>query len=78
MKAGSISESVGAASSPSPTPIDACSADPVNTIAVWFFAAHLPLFVAIAAFNNTGPMLPGVLCAAVMVGPADCGLTSRS
>ncbi|HEY8945875.1 MAG TPA: ATP-binding protein [Polyangiaceae bacterium] len=41
----------------------------VNRIAVWFFAAHIPLFAIIAAWNGTRPALAVLLTSAVLVGP---------
>lgn len=41
----------------------------VNRIATWFFALHLPAFVAVAYFNETGPGLAAALTLAVLVGP---------
>jgi HPt (histidine-containing phosphotransfer) domain-containing protein/two-component sensor histidine kinase/PAS domain-containing protein len=54
----------------------------MNRVALGFFAAHLPLFVVIAALNDTGPLLAAVLTAAVLVGPAlavrKCALRTAS
>ena len=41
----------------------------VNRIALVFFLLHIPFFVAVAAFNDTGPLLAGVLTSLVVVGP---------
>lgn len=41
----------------------------VNRIALWFFAAHVPVFALIALFNSTGPALAVVLTSTVMIGP---------
>ncbi|GAB5496086.1 MAG: hypothetical protein Phyf2KO_11660 [Phycisphaerales bacterium] len=51
----------------------------VNTIALWFFAIHIPVFTAIAYFNKTGPFLALALTGAVFLGPllAIRGLKSR-
>jgi two-component system chemotaxis sensor kinase CheA len=44
--------------------------DRMNKIGLVFFALHIPVFVVIAFFNETGPLLAGVLGLAVFVGPA--------
>ncbi len=41
----------------------------MNSIAAWFFAAHLPVFVLIAFSNGTGPVLTFALTVAILVGP---------
>ena len=41
-----------------------------NRLALYFFAIHLPIFVAIAYFNDTGPFTALVLTLATLVGPA--------
>jgi len=41
----------------------------VNNIAWWFFAAHLPAFVALAWLNHTGPAKAAGLTLAVLLGP---------
>ena len=41
----------------------------INRIAFWFFAAHLPAFVAIAYFNDTGVADAVALTTLVMLGP---------
>lgn len=41
----------------------------MNSIAAWFFAAHLPVFVLIAFLNGTGPLLTFALTSATLVGP---------
>ncbi len=33
----------------------------LNRIALWFYAAHVPAFMAVAYFNDTGPALAGIL-----------------
>lgn len=50
----------------------------VNRIALWFFAAHVPLFTAIAWFNDTHPLLALALTAAVMTGPLLATKTVRN
>jgi two-component system, chemotaxis family, sensor kinase CheA len=42
----------------------------INRIALWFFAAHIPVFAAIAYVNRTRPELAVVFTAAIMIGPA--------
>ncbi len=41
----------------------------MNRVALWFFALHLPIFVLVAYFNDTGPMTAVALTSAVLVGP---------
>lgn len=41
----------------------------VNRVAMWFFIAHLPVFVLIAAYNGTDPQLAFALTSSVLVGP---------
>lgn len=41
----------------------------VNRIGLWFFLAHPPVFVAIAYFNDTGPLSAVALSALVLAGP---------
>ena len=41
----------------------------MNRIALVAFACHLPLFVAVAWFNGTGPLLAAILTGAVLVVP---------
>lgn len=41
----------------------------MNRVAVGFFVAHLPVFVAIAYFNETGPLTATVLTSAILSGP---------
>ncbi len=41
----------------------------VNRIALWFFALHVPAFVAIAWLNGTSALLAGFLTTAVVLGP---------
>lgn len=41
----------------------------MNRIATLFFVAHLPVFVAIAFFNDTGPWTAFLLTSAVLLGP---------
>lgn len=41
-----------------------------NRIALGFFALHVPVFMVIAFFNDTNPLLALVLTLATMVGPA--------
>ncbi len=47
----------------------------VNRTALWLFAAHLPIFVAIAALNGTKPWLGFALTLLVLVGPVVAYLT---
>jgi two-component system, chemotaxis family, sensor kinase CheA len=42
----------------------------MNKIGLLFFALHVPVFVAIAYFNDTGPLLAGLLGLAALAGPA--------
>jgi two-component system, chemotaxis family, sensor kinase CheA len=42
----------------------------MNRIGFAFFALHVPVFAAVAYFNDTGPLLALALTAAVLVGPA--------
>jgi two-component system chemotaxis sensor kinase CheA len=42
----------------------------MNRIAMAFFAIHVPAFMIVAYFNDTGPLLAAGLTLAVMVGPA--------
>ena len=41
----------------------------MNRIAAGFFALHLPVFVAIAYFNDTGPLLAFLLTSLTLAGP---------
>jgi two-component system chemotaxis sensor kinase CheA len=41
----------------------------MNRVGLAFFAIHLPVFCAIAYFNDTGPALAALLTLAVLVGP---------
>jgi len=41
----------------------------LNRIGFVFFALHLPLFVGLAYFNDTGPLAAAVLTAFVLAGP---------
>ena len=41
----------------------------INRIALWFFAAHIPVLAAIAYFNHTRPELAAAFAAAIMIGP---------
>ncbi len=41
----------------------------MNRVALWFLAAHLPLFAAVAALNGTGTADAVLLTVAVLVGP---------
>ena len=41
----------------------------MNNIALGFFALHIPVFTAIAYFNNTGPLLAVALTGLVFLGP---------
>lgn len=41
----------------------------VNRIALWFFAAHIPVFAALAYLNHTRPELAVLFTAAIMIGP---------
>jgi two-component system chemotaxis sensor kinase CheA len=42
----------------------------MNRVALWFFAAHLPVFVIIAWVNRTEPFIAALLTGAVLAGPA--------
>ncbi len=42
----------------------------VNKVGLAFFALHLPVFVAVAYFNDTGPVTALILTLAALVGPA--------
>jgi two-component system, chemotaxis family, sensor kinase CheA len=42
----------------------------MNKIGLLFFALHVPVFVVIAYFNDTGPLLAGLLGLAALAGPA--------
>jgi two-component system, chemotaxis family, sensor kinase CheA len=42
----------------------------INRISLWFFAAHIPVFMVIAFLNDTRPELAALFTAAIMVGPA--------
>jgi two-component system chemotaxis sensor kinase CheA len=42
----------------------------MNRTALVFFMSHLPVFVAVAYLNDTGPSLAALLTALVLVGPA--------
>ena len=42
----------------------------MNRIALWFFCAHLPVFVLFAWINHTQPLLVAGLTCAVLSGPA--------
>ena len=42
----------------------------VNTVAFYFYLAHIPIFATIAFFNDTGPMTALVLTSALCIGPA--------
>ena len=41
----------------------------MNKVGLWFFVAHLPLFVLIALVNNTGPLSAAFMTLAVLTGP---------
>jgi hypothetical protein len=41
----------------------------VNRIALWFFAAHIPVLALIAFFNHTRPELAAAFTAAILIGP---------
>ena len=41
----------------------------MNRIALWFFVAHFPVFMGIAALNGTGVLPVAALTAAVLVVP---------
>lgn len=41
----------------------------LNRIALWFFAAHIPVFAIVAFVNKTNPLLAVALTTGVMVGP---------
>ncbi|WP_436714817.1 ATP-binding protein [Roseiconus lacunae] len=50
----------------------------MNRIFTIVFALHLPVFVAIAYFNDTGPIEAALLTGAVVIGPVIARLTMRS
>ena len=50
----------------------------LNRVALYFFLAHLPVFVVLAAFNGTGPLRAAVLTGIVLVGPALAYRTVRN
>jgi len=41
----------------------------MNRVGLWFFALHIPVFVLVAWFNDTGPLLALALTLGVMAGP---------
>jgi two-component system, chemotaxis family, sensor kinase CheA len=41
----------------------------VNRIALWFFAAHIPVLTGLAVINHTNPGLAAALSAGILVGP---------
>lgn len=41
----------------------------MNRVGLWFFVLHLPIFVLLAAVNDTGPVLAALLTSAVLAGP---------
>ncbi len=41
----------------------------MNRLTLWFFVAHLPVFTAVAYFNDTQPVLAVVLTLATLIGP---------
>jgi two-component system, chemotaxis family, sensor kinase CheA len=41
----------------------------MNRVALWFFVAHVPLFAAIAALNETGPLQAVALTCLALAGP---------
>src|SRR5438552_17555983 len=41
----------------------------VNRLTMQFFWLHVPVFIAVAWFNDTNPLLAAVLTSAVAVGP---------
>ncbi len=41
----------------------------MNWIAIWYFALHLPIFVAIGFFNQTDPTAAAILTSLVLAGP---------
>lgn len=41
----------------------------MNRVALYFYWAHLPIFVLIAAINGTGPLTAAILTACVLIGP---------
>jgi two-component system, chemotaxis family, sensor kinase CheA len=49
-----------------------------NRIGLAFFALHVPVFTAIAYFNDTGPLLALGLTLAVMTGPAIANVAFRN
>ncbi len=51
------------------TAFEASYLERVNRIAMWFFAGHVPAFVAVAYFNDTGPLTALVLTLAALFGP---------
>jgi two-component system chemotaxis sensor kinase CheA len=57
------------------TPFESSYLAKLNRVALYFFLAHLPVFVAIAAYNGTGPLRAGVLTGIMLVGP---GLAYRT
>jgi two-component system, chemotaxis family, sensor kinase CheA len=41
----------------------------VNRVALWFFIAHLPVFVLLAVYNHTNPNMAVALTSLVLLGP---------
>ncbi|MEQ9497268.1 MAG: ATP-binding protein [Deltaproteobacteria bacterium] len=50
----------------------------MNRIGLWFFVAHLPVFVLVAFFNDTGPLSAIALTSFVLVGPVLAYKTFKS
>ncbi|MEQ8278886.1 MAG: ATP-binding protein [Deltaproteobacteria bacterium] len=50
----------------------------MNRIGLWFFVAHLPVFVLVAFFNDTGPLSAVALTSFVLVGPVLAYKTFKS
>jgi hypothetical protein len=50
----------------------------MNRIGLVFFVIHLPVFCAVAYFNDTGPGLAALLTIAVLVGPVAAYLTLQN
>ena len=50
----------------------------MNQVAFWFFALHVPIFMTIAYFNQTGALLAGCLSLLTLMGPMLAMKTFRS
>jgi len=50
----------------------------MNRIGLAFFAIHVPVFCALAYFNDTGPGLAALLTLGVLIGPATAFLTLQN